>query len=799
MSDAAGLSLSTGLLVTLLVAWSTLGHSLASRCHYVTEGSLACGLGLVAGLLLLSFRGWLSRGLVADLLAFNSASFFTYLLPPVIFYAGLSVEKRLLFANLPSILSLGILGTVISFVVISVSLYLLTASQLHLQDCLALGAIFSATDSVATLQVLSQDTMPLLFSLCFGEGIVNDATSVVLLAAVKHFATPRAPPPPPPSPPQPPPPILDAAARSTSGAIAAGIQGLISLFINETSSLINSTVVGPSSPTTPPPPSPVHVHSRNHPAATDLGFFPPVPGTAVGMAEAAAANATAAAAAEAAAAAAGTNATSTLAPPPFPPTSPETVDTSAAALGHLSYSLLTGFTSMLFFSLSLGCVAGFGIAEVAVVGLLSYLTYLAAEMFGLSSILALFVCGLTVSHVALPTMSATGRATTLTTFNTLSHLSEGIIFIYVGLDSLDPAKWHASYPLELMWLLLVMCGVLLAARACAVIPLTLLHNAWSGQRLRTRDKLVMWWSGLMRGSVSVALVYWYFDSTTSSDSGGSNGNDSVPGGPLSVVDRQHATLIVTTLATVLVSIMVVGALTKPFLHMAMTEQAPLQVVALAPSHALAVVVAAAKIGAARLSLAVTKIRHFAARKQNGGDAGEDGDQIALLSISSSHSQQQCESGGGTAANSLPQQQHTHQTLTQSRLSVLHSNTGATGGRQASAAPPSGSTSAPAQDTQPGGRTPLPQQSSTAPTARGQAASQGGSERSPLPGGTRVLSPQKASEGRPGGASHAEAGDPSSDGDHGRLGGGLGLLKGPSRDSGPGRQRSSRLDKELNEK
>lgn len=47
--------------------------------------------------------------------------------------------------------------------------------------------------------------------------------------------------------------------------------------------------------------------------------------------------------------------------------------------------------------------------EVAVVGLLSYLTYLAAEMFGLSSILALFVCGLTVSHVALPTMSATGR------------------------------------------------------------------------------------------------------------------------------------------------------------------------------------------------------------------------------------------------------------------------------------------------------------------------------------------------------------------------------------------------------
>jgi hypothetical protein len=39
----------------------------------------------------------------------------------------------------------------------------------HLQDCLALGAIFSATDSVATLQVLSADSHPVLFSLVFGE------------------------------------------------------------------------------------------------------------------------------------------------------------------------------------------------------------------------------------------------------------------------------------------------------------------------------------------------------------------------------------------------------------------------------------------------------------------------------------------------------------------------------------------------------------------------------------------------------------------------------------------------------
>ncbi len=56
---------------------------------------------------------------------------------------------------------------------------------LDLQDCLALGVIFAATDSVAVLQVLKQDRSPLLYSLVFGEGVINDATAVALLRAVQ--------------------------------------------------------------------------------------------------------------------------------------------------------------------------------------------------------------------------------------------------------------------------------------------------------------------------------------------------------------------------------------------------------------------------------------------------------------------------------------------------------------------------------------------------------------------------------------------------------------------------------------
>ena len=58
-----------------------------------------------------------------------------------------------------------------------------------MQDCLALGVIFAATDSVAVLQVLKQDRSPLLYSLVFGEGVINDATAVALLRAVQVTAT----------------------------------------------------------------------------------------------------------------------------------------------------------------------------------------------------------------------------------------------------------------------------------------------------------------------------------------------------------------------------------------------------------------------------------------------------------------------------------------------------------------------------------------------------------------------------------------------------------------------------------
>lgn len=60
----------------------------------------------------------------------SPAFLYSYLLPPVIFYAGLSVEKERFFQNLPSILSFGVVGTCMSAAVISAALYALTGAHL---------------------------------------------------------------------------------------------------------------------------------------------------------------------------------------------------------------------------------------------------------------------------------------------------------------------------------------------------------------------------------------------------------------------------------------------------------------------------------------------------------------------------------------------------------------------------------------------------------------------------------------------------------------------------------------------
>ncbi|KAK8557396.1 hypothetical protein V6N13_013668 [Hibiscus sabdariffa] len=158
------------LFVALLCGCIVVGH-LLEESRWMNESITALAIGLCTGVIILLTTG----GKSSHLLVFSEDLFFNYLLPPIIFNAGFQVKKKQFFRNFMTIMLFGAVGTLISFAVISV----------------AIGAIFSATDSVCTLQVLNQDDTPLLYSLVFGEGVVNDATAVVLFKAIQSFDLPH--------------------------------------------------------------------------------------------------------------------------------------------------------------------------------------------------------------------------------------------------------------------------------------------------------------------------------------------------------------------------------------------------------------------------------------------------------------------------------------------------------------------------------------------------------------------------------------------------------------------------------
>ncbi|KAK7821509.1 sodium/hydrogen exchanger 3 [Quercus suber] len=170
----------------LLCACIIIGHLLEEN-RWANESITALLLGLCCGVVVLLISKFQS----SRILVFSEDLFFLYLLPPIIFNAGFQVKKKRFFKNFTTILLFGVVGTVISFCLISLGAYLLFkrigVTSLDIQDYLAVGAILSATDSVCTLQVLNQDETPLLYSIVFGEGVVNDATSIVLFNAVQSL------------------------------------------------------------------------------------------------------------------------------------------------------------------------------------------------------------------------------------------------------------------------------------------------------------------------------------------------------------------------------------------------------------------------------------------------------------------------------------------------------------------------------------------------------------------------------------------------------------------------------------
>ena len=107
--------------------------------------------------------------------------------------AGYTMRKRKFFQNFGTIMMLGVVGSIVTALSISLILYGLQKRMPGLcagngesddpLPCMILGTILCNVDLVATLSVMSPTETPQLYSILFGEGVINDAVSIVLFDA----------------------------------------------------------------------------------------------------------------------------------------------------------------------------------------------------------------------------------------------------------------------------------------------------------------------------------------------------------------------------------------------------------------------------------------------------------------------------------------------------------------------------------------------------------------------------------------------------------------------------------------
>lgn len=159
------------------------------RIQAVHETVLSIFYGMIIGLIIRISPGHY----IQDSVTFNSSYFFNILLPPIILNSGYELHQANFFRNIGSILTFAIPGTFISACVLGTILYIWTSLgldsiNLSFVDALAVGATLSATDPVTILSIFNAYKVdPKLYTIIFGESLLNDAISIVMFETCQKF------------------------------------------------------------------------------------------------------------------------------------------------------------------------------------------------------------------------------------------------------------------------------------------------------------------------------------------------------------------------------------------------------------------------------------------------------------------------------------------------------------------------------------------------------------------------------------------------------------------------------------
>ncbi|KDR78261.1 hypothetical protein GALMADRAFT_245347 [Galerina marginata CBS 339.88] len=159
------------------------------RIRAVHETLVSIFAGMFVGLIIRLAPGTMIR----EILTFKHTLFFNLLLPPIILNSGYELKQDNFFRNFGSILIFAFLGTFISAVGVGVLVFIysylgIDTDKLPLIECLIFGSTLSATDPVTILAIFNQYKVdPKLYTVIFGESLINDAVSIVMYETLSQF------------------------------------------------------------------------------------------------------------------------------------------------------------------------------------------------------------------------------------------------------------------------------------------------------------------------------------------------------------------------------------------------------------------------------------------------------------------------------------------------------------------------------------------------------------------------------------------------------------------------------------
>lgn len=129
---------------------------------------------------------------IRNLISFDYQLFFNLLLPPIILSCGYELHQANFFRNIGTIVTFAFAGTFLSAVVIGLILWLFTkipgSLNMSFVDAISVGATLSATDPVTILAIFNAYKVdPKLYTIIFGESILNDAIAIVIFETAQKY------------------------------------------------------------------------------------------------------------------------------------------------------------------------------------------------------------------------------------------------------------------------------------------------------------------------------------------------------------------------------------------------------------------------------------------------------------------------------------------------------------------------------------------------------------------------------------------------------------------------------------